>query len=386
VRQERERSSRPSLSRDDSEHRKLLGRPAAPAGVPASSQFVVHPYPASQPRLLIVGGGAIGGVIAAKLTRAGHDVTVLDASREHVSIMGSVGLNMSELGNVSTVVIRAVDDPEKLTGSFDYALLTLKAPFLEAGLRPLVDRNLVDTYVCLGNGLVYDRVQRITGSPELLVGTVEWGATNLGPGRVAQTTEAPIVFGAIHGHDRKHTTRLAPVLADAGDVRVSDNILNQVWSKLLLNSTFSGLGAISGKIYRDVVAEPAGARLAFALWTEGFDIAQARGVQPGQVIGIDPIDLVVRSPGDYEHAVAVLKLLMSRVGPTKASMLQDLERGAPTEVDVINGALVEHARAASVPSPLNSYVVARVHDCERGVLRPGAEAINELVSSAQIAF
>lgn len=323
------------------------------------------------PRVLVVGAGAIGGVIAAKLTRAGHDVVVLDANIEHVARMRSPGLTFDELGSRSTVTIDAVADPADLSRRFTTALVTVKSPYIEAALTPLVERDLVDTYVSLGNGFVQDRIQHITDAGKLMIGTVEWGATNLGPGHVAQTTVAPFVLGEADGPARPRTRALAKVLSDVAEVRVTDDIGGQVWSKLLVNSTFSGLGAIAGLLYGDVVADPGGRRVAFALWTEGFRVAEASGITLDEVLGVHPRELVVRVAGDVDRAERALAVVMDRAAATKASMLQDLERGAPTEVDVINGGVVAHGVLAGVPTPLNTRIVELVHECEQGRRQPG---------------
>lgn len=322
------------------------------------------------PRLLIVGAGAIGGVTAAKLTLAGHDVVVLDANPEHVARMRSPGLTFDELDSRSTVTIDAVAHPAELSDRFMTALITVKAPYLEAALMPLVERVLVDTYVSLGNGLVQDRIQHLAGVGNLMVGTVEWGATNLGPGHVAQTTVAPFVLGEADGPVRPRTRALAQVLSDVAEVRVTDDIDGQVWSKLLVNSTFSGLGAVAGLLYGDVVADPLGRRAAFAVWTEGFRVAEACGITLDEVLGVHPRELVVRAAEDVPRAERALAVVMDRAAATKASMLQDLERGAPTEVDVINGGVVAHGVRAGVPVPLNARIVELVHDCEQGRRQP----------------
>src|SRR5215469_6534864 len=148
-----------------------------------------------RPRVLVVGAGAIGGVIAAKLARAGHDVTALDANREHVARLTSPGLRLDELGAPSVVPVPAVSDKADLRGPFDFALLTLKAPYLESVLTGLVSRGLARTFVSLGNGLIQPRIAAIKGPERLITGVVEWGATNIGPGHVAQTTRAPIILG-----------------------------------------------------------------------------------------------------------------------------------------------------------------------------------------------
>ena len=332
-------------------------------------------------RTLIVGAGAIGGVTAARLARAGQDVTVLDANVEHVRIMNDPGLMFDELGETSVIPITAVADASQLVGRFDFALTPLKAPFLEAAVTPLIERDLVDTYVSCGNGLVQDRLERLVGRPRLLIGIVEWGATNLGPGHVAQTTIAPFVIGEVDGTITPRIEQLRDVLLDAGEVRISDYIFGQVWSKLLLNSTFSGLGVVSGLVYADVVAQPVGIDLAFSLWKEGYDVAMAAGIDLDDIAGVYPDRLVVRTAGDRVAAETALAELMARLGPTKASMLQDVERGARTEVDVINGGVVAQAQRLGLTAPLNARIVQMVHECEQGLRQPRVANLTELTQT-----
>ena len=160
-------------------------------------------------RILVVGAGAIGGVTAAHLARAGHDVTTLDANVEHSALLVSPGLILEEpSGNTSTTPIRAVTDVSQLDGPFDFALITVKSLAIRAAITPLVDKDLVDTYVSLGNGLVQDVVESVVGRDRLIVGLVEWGATNLGPGHLRRTTEAPMVVGELSGELTERLQRL----------------------------------------------------------------------------------------------------------------------------------------------------------------------------------
>jgi 2-dehydropantoate 2-reductase len=151
-----------------------------------------------------------------------------------------------------------------------------------------------------------------------------------------------------------------------------------IWTKLLVNSVFSGLGAVSGLVYEDVVADPAGREVALAMWREGYDVGVAQGLALDRVLGVPAEALVVRRPADRAGAEAALATAMERHGATKASMLQDLERGVATEVDVIDGAVVERGRAHGVPTPLHARVVELIHAAERGERRPSPEGLQEL--------
>ena len=330
--------------------------------------------------VLIVGAGAIGGVTAAKMGGAVRRVAVLDADEEHAEKLRDPGLLLDDLGEKSRLRLDAYADPDDLGGTFDFALVTLKAPHLETALGPLVERGLARAYVSLGNGLVQDRIASIVGEGNLIVGTVEWGATNLGPGHLAQTTRAPFVIGEPDGQTRDRTRLLAEALGSVADVRVTENIRGQVWSKLLVNSAFSGLGAVSGLLYREVIADPAGREAALAVWREGYDVGIAQGITLDEVLGVPADSLVVRGPEDRQKADEALEVAMGYAGATKASMLQDLERGAKTEVDVINGGVVERAREYGVKTPLNEHVVELMHSMERGERRPGRDVFGKLLN------
>jgi 2-dehydropantoate 2-reductase len=95
-------------------------------------------------------------------------------------------------------------------------------------------------------------------------------------------------------------------------------------------------------------------------------------------VGIDAENLVVRCGADTVAAADAVAAVMRHVGPTKASMQQDLERGSRTEVDVINGGIVATARAHGIAAPLNEHIVSVVHAYENGHARPSTRALTEI--------
>jgi 2-dehydropantoate 2-reductase len=323
--------------------------------------------------VLVVGAGAIGGVTAALMEGKVRRVMVLDADTEHVAKLRDPGLRLDRRGAESTVRLDAYSDPDALPAKADFALITLKAAYLEPALPPLRER--ADAFVSLGNGLVQDRIADLVGPDKLLIGTVEWGATNLGPGHLAKTTEAPFVIGEPDGSESERVRRLAEALGTAADVHVSRNIRGQVWSKLLINSTWSGLGAASGLLYGEIAEHPVGRRVALAVWREGFAVGQAQGLELQEQVGVRAEDM---ASDDEPTANRAIETMMRRLAATKASMLQDLERGVPCEVDVINGAVVERGREHGVSTPLNAQIVDVVHGYERGEGKPSPEVFDLL--------
>lgn len=166
-----------------------------PPTFPDQDDPAAPPSFAGRPRVLVVGAGAIGGVIAARLARAGHDAAALDANREHVARLTSPGLRLDELGTPSVIPVPAVADMAGLRGPFDFALLTVKASFLEPVLTGLVSRPLVRTFVSLGNWLIPPPAAAITGPERLITGIAASGvrpceAAGVRPADLAVHTEA----------------------------------------------------------------------------------------------------------------------------------------------------------------------------------------------------
>ncbi len=330
-------------------------------------------------RALVVGAGALGSVFAARLALAGVDVVALDNNLDHVRACRDVGLVVGlPDGTELSTRLEAVGDMAELTGTFDFALITLKAPKLPEVLEGLGRACDIDTFVSLGNGLVQDVIADIVGPDRMLVGTCSFGATFVGPGHVLQTTLAPLSVGDPSGRLGARLTALVSLLENVAPTHATDRITGQVWSKLLLNSSLSGLGTVVGGVYSDVVADSRGRRLVLGVWTEGYDVATALGVELDEVAGVDPVALTVRDGEPSVAAEAVLEELVSRIGATKASMLQDVERGVPTEVGVINGGVAAAGRRSGVATPLNDAIVEIVHELEAGTARPSFEHLSRL--------
>lgn len=327
--------------------------------------------------LLVIGGGAIGGTAAARMTGHVRRVVVLDADADHVRRLRDPGLELVEPEGTRTVQMEAVASADELDETFDFALVAIKSPHHSA-LAPLAGRGIAEVFVSLGNGLIQDRLAGIVGGERLLVGLVEWGGTNLGPGRLVRDTEAPIVIGELDGEPTERVQRLAAALAPVGEIKLTSNARGSIWSKLLVNSTFTGLSAVSGLRYGEVAAHPVGREAVFGLWREGMAVGAAEGLRLEPVFRMDPRQLLVHGSEDRATAEAALDDAMGRYGATKPSMLQDLEAGRATEVDVVNGGVVERGRARGVPTPLNDRVVALVHSMERGERSPSPASFSEL--------
>jgi 2-dehydropantoate 2-reductase len=118
------------------------------------------------------------------------------------------------------------------------------------------------------------------------------------------------------------------------------------------------------------------------LWSEGYGIGLAQELTLEPVLGIEAAALASADPAVRDKA---LDTMVGTAGATKASMLQDVERGLETEVDVINGAVVSRAAELGASAPCNAAVVALVHSYERGEAAPARDHFAEIVAACDVA-
>jgi 2-dehydropantoate 2-reductase len=144
-----------------------------------------------------------------------------------------------------------------------------------------------------------------------------------------------------------------------------------IWTKLQVNSTFTGLSAVSGLRYGGVAEQ--GPQAVFALWEEGVKVARAQGLELDEMHGVHA----------YAFDADGLARMMEHMANVRPSMLQDLDAGRDTEVDVVNGGVAAKGRELGIPTPHNDAVVELVHSMERGERRPDPKYL-AYVSEAQI--
>ncbi|MEX2144242.1 MAG: 2-dehydropantoate 2-reductase [Anaerolineales bacterium] len=292
--------------------------------------------PSSEP-LLILGTGALGCLFAARLAAAGHPVNMLGSWPEGLAALQAHGVTLVMAdGRRQAFPVRASDQPRDFD-SAKYALVLVKAWQTEHAAGQLVEALAVDGLaLTLQNGLgnreqLVDRL----GAERAASGVITTGATLLGPGEVRWAGEGQISLGA---HPR--LAPLSAALQAAGfNVGTVEDVNSMVWSKLVINAAINPLTALLDVPNGELLARPMARALSAALAKEVADVATSKG-----------ISLTFSDP------VAAVEDVARRTAANLSSMLQDVRRGAPTEIDAICGAVVQAGREAGIPTPINETV------------------------------
>jgi len=326
-----------------------------------SADSVATPGPAERravhrTSVVVIGAGAMGGTFAGALASAGLDVVVIDPAPEIGSSLREHGLRVTHAdGSMSRHEIRYQADAAGLEPP-DFVFFFVKAVHNEAAARGAAHLIGPDTIVAtVQNGIGHTEVlSSIVPLERLVVGVTNEGANALEPGHVYHYNAATTTLGpAIPFADIVPAERVAEVLTRGGlsATAVADS-LSGVWSKLVFNSAYSGVAAVTGLSLAGLGSEPHVWELCKRVARETGRIATLSGAT------VDVDAAIARAEQLYASAVAAT----SPAG--KASMLLDIEAHRHSEVDALNGAVVRAAHALGEEAPLNAALHALVRGIE----------------------
>ena len=332
------------------------------------------------PRLLVVGCGGIGGVVAAHLFEQGHDVTALTTNALIADAINAHGFRVRGEGSPGTVSGRAVRHLAPDTRPFDFILLATQPPQVEAaGRQALPFLASGGAMVCLQNGLCEERIQAIAGADRTLGAIVAWGANTLSPGVYDRTSSGGFVLGRLDGAADPRLDDLARILEAIGPTSQTNNLAGARWSKLAINCNISSLGTVGGDRLGALMRHRFVRRLGLEIMTEVVEVARALGIRLEKVAGTLDLDWIALTESE-RHAVgspglfakhALLLAVGARYRRLRSSMLGAIERGRPPAVDFLNGEVTARGAARGVATPINAAVREQIMDIARGKATPG---------------
>ncbi len=336
---------------------------------------------ANELKVAIVGAGAIGGATAAFMRLAGWDPILVCKHPQTLAQATSPGITVSGVKGVHTAALRSVLTVADLPADLDIVFHATKVNDCVALARELLPRLHAESIVVsLQNGISEDALAATLGRERVAGCVVAWGATNHGGGKIEVTSEGEFILGAI---DARQAPRLEPIrnmLAAVQSTRISDNIMGELYAKLMINACINTLGAITGEALGSLLAVRKIRRVFIALLQEALDVANAMGlrVAPGAGGKLDYYDFLT---GNGWHRNfkrhLVIRIIGFKYRRIRSSSLQSLERGRPTEIDYLNGYICERAAEHAVPVPVNQAVVAMVKEIEGGKRNISVDNMND---------
>lgn len=308
--------------------------------------------------IVVVGSGAVGSFYGAMLARAGHRVTLIGRA-PHVQAIEQHGLQLHMAGRVEAVKIGASTELSAVRGA-DLVLFCVKSLDTDAVARqiaPLLDANAI--VLSLQNGVDNARVltQHLNQHPaQLVVPTAVYVATAMPEaGSVQHFGRGDLVIGTLLAQTQstKNKSRLQAVVdlfATAQvSVRISTDVMGELWGKLLVNCAYNAISAVSQMPYGKMAAVAAIGEVQHAVVREVIAVALADGQKLSLAESLEAVERI---------AIGMPEQL--------SSTAQDIARGKPTEIDHLNGFIARRGAELGVATPVNQVLFALVKLLEVG--------------------
>ena len=294
-------------------------------------------------KFAVIGAGPVGGIVAAFLARGGYDVTLCDVVPALLEPALDPGITLEGTDNFQARVARTTTHVDDLLNDLpDVIIVTVKATaqpliasalegFVGAGRYVVAWQNGIDTEAPLVENL---------GAKSVMRAVVNFGCVPLGPARFRLAFHnRPHYLQELDPQSREAAIGICNVLTECGlDTHHTDRIANMVWRKTLLNACMNPLCAVTGRTMVELILDPILFNLVDALIKEGVAVARANEF----ALGTD----------FYPYCISYIK----GAGNHKPSMLQDIEAGRRTEIDYINGKVIEYGLQSGVATPYNTMI------------------------------
>jgi len=301
-------------------------------------------------KIAVVGAGAMGSLFGGRLSQSGHQVLLYDINREHIETIQTDGLVIEDLASGTQETCRpiATTQAEDLRVA-EILIIFVKSAATEAVARQFSEITGVGTIaVTMQNGLGNEAIlKKHFGEQRTAAGVTSQGATFIGPGRIRHAGRGPTHL-CMSDRNNEKLEDFVDALNQAGlDTELEENIEDLIWSKLIINVGINAVTALTGLPNGRLLEFPDCKALMADLVAEAVAVAEKRGVH---LTYPDPLEMV--------YTVA------EKTGGNRSSMLQDFDRKRQSEINFINGAILQEAEALGLEVPANRAVtrLVRIQD------------------------
>lgn len=335
-------------------------------------------------RIAVLGTGANGASIGADLTRAGLDVTFIEQWPAHVDAMRAHGIRVETPEESITTEVHAIHlcEVAELRRPFDVVFLLMKAYDTRWAcelIKPLLAPD--GLVVGLQNGMTTDTIADVVGASRTMGSVIEISSNMFEPGvvnRQSPRSRSWFAVGGIQPDTQARAEEVAQLLAASGTVEVSDDIRSSKWMKLVVNAAELVPSAILGLPLSEAVRIPGMRAFMTEAGREAVHTAMATGNRVRPIFGMSDANL--GDPNSYAEQLFDAVLSDFTLPDTKTTVLQDWLKGRRSEVDQINGLVVEEQARLGGSAPANQIAVELAHLIENGDLAADVSNVERLLA------
>jgi 2-dehydropantoate 2-reductase len=300
-------------------------------------------------RIVIVGPGAMGCLLAGFLSKAKEEVWLLDKDKERAGNIRQAGIVVEGVSGNWQAQVQATTEADKIPQA-DLVIICVKSYDTKDAIlsvKPIVTEK--SRVLTLQNGIGnIEIISEVVGAQNVIGGVTNLGATLLGEGKVRHAGRGETIIGRVDGKIPVEMRSIREIFNKAGlETRISRDIRGLLWSKLVINAGINALTAITRLNNGKIVEFEGTRRILREAVSEATKIAKRKRIR-----------LI------YDDPLAKVEAVCEATSDNISSMLQDVRRKKRTEIDFINGVIVRQAQELGIPTPVNSTLVELVKTIE----------------------
>jgi len=345
-------------------------------------------------RLLFIGAGAIGSYIGSFLARAGHDVTLVDPWPEQVEAVRRGGISVTGPHDPFAAKPTAlhVHELQRLDADFDIAFVAMKAYDTAWATWMALPHLKPEGYVVSAQNCWNDPIvasiagaERSVGLIMSKIGVALWKAGEVERGMEKGQGAGHDVFraGEHDGKISERVTALAEIMSVIDGARPTDNLWGERWSKLCANCMGNPVQAMTGLGSKEIADQARGREITIRIAQESAAVGLKQGYRIPKFNGREAEQWAQAGrPDVYAELDAMLKPKEGAGRNWRASMAQDVIKGRRSEIDFMNGRVVDKGRELGVPPPVSAAVVEIMREIDAGTRKPAPEHIEVALKRA----
>ena len=329
---------------------------------------------------LVVGAGAIGGITAALLKKNGHNVEIVCKHEDYALLIADHGIEVNGVCGNIVEKMPAFASLSQVKDKKDIILHATKATEMIEAARQMKTLLKEDGYVVsMQNGICEDALAEVLGKNKIIGCVTGWGATMNAPGKLTMTSTGDFTLGYPDRAPDEKLSAVADALSSIVPVKITDNIMGHLYSKLIINSCITSLGAICGLYLGKMLSVRKIRNIFIEIIREAVAVAGKMQIRLEIFGGKLDFHKFISGTGfmaDIRRHI-LIRIIGFRYRKLKSSSLQSLERGRPTEVDYFNGYIVKNSELTGAAVPVNRAITEMIHEIEGTKRKISPDNFNE---------
>ena len=337
-------------------------------------------------RIAVFGAGGIGGVVGGMLSKAGHDLTLIDTWHEHVTEIQNNGLEVTNQDEVHLCKPKAIhlNKLQEIKEKFDIGIIAVKSYDTEWVTHALKNYVKDDGYfVDFQNGINDLKVAEIVGKEKTLGCVILISAMATEPGKAWRTDSRPDVaykIGELTGGITDRLKDFVNIMQSVGVSEYTEELISERWSKLMINCMVNPLAGLTGWGTAEVRSKPLTQDIAIQVAAEVVKVAKSEGYSMGKIVGLDPDDFIDAADGKKnveEIKSQMLEQARQAGSASRPSFGQDVLKKRRTEIDYLTGFVSQVGKKNNISTPFCDKVTEVVNSLGVG-FEPSEENLADI--------